>query len=353
MEKEALLWVKLKDNKVMCHLCNHYCIIEENKAGYCLVRKNINGTLYSLNYGKAYGLAIDPIEKKPFFHFKPSTRVMSFGTPGCNFRCLNCQNWDLSQAVREFEDPFGVTDLLPSQIVSAAVNYQCDGYSYTYSEPTIFFEYARDVILEAKKVHKKAYHVFVSNGFFSQKMLELVLKERLLDAIRIDLKFIDDKKYNEITGGKLKPVLDNIKRVYESGLHLEVINLVIPSLNDSEQDITETVLAVKRVSSRIPIHFSAFHPDYKLMHLPRTPLETLLKAKKIAEDLGMEYVYVGNVHYYDGLEDTYCPSCKSLLIKRSGFNVVKNVFSNNKGIQISENKKPLCPKCGHEINMVL
>ncbi|MEM3610221.1 MAG: AmmeMemoRadiSam system radical SAM enzyme, partial [Candidatus Anstonellales archaeon] len=301
----------------------------------------------------ASGLAIDPIEKKPFFHFKPSTKVMSFGTPGCNFRCLNCQNWDLSQAMLEFENPLGFNDILPNEIVDTALKYKCDGYSYTYSEPTIFFEYARDVIIEAKKRHKNSFHVFVSNGYFSKKMLDVVLKENLLDAIRIDLKFIDDLKYQQITAGKLKPVLENIKNVYKSKLHIEVINLVIPTLNDSEKDILNLVLELKRISPQIPLHFSAFHPDYKLMNIPRTPLSTLLKAKKIAEEEGIEYVYLGNVHYAEGYEDTYCPSCKNLLIKRRGFEVLSNVFTDKKKITFTENNKPVCPKCGYEINIAL
>lgn len=369
MEREALLWKSIPGQKVVCNLCNHYCLIDDGKLGHCQVRLNKEGKLFTLNYGLTSGLAIDPIEKKPFFHFKPGTNVISFGAPGCNFRCLNCQNWDLSQAPRlagsslDHRPLFsGFVEILPGKIVDVAIAKACDGYAYTYSEPTIFFEYALDTIREAKVRHQNAYHVFVSNGYFSKQLFELIVKENLLDAIRIDLKFIKDEKYREVTSGSIKPVLANIKAVWESGIHTEVINLIIPSYNDSIDEIRELVIAVKQISPKIPLHFSAFHPDYKLSHIEPTSVEVLLNAKKIAEDEGMEYVYIGNV-MMRGVEDTYCPKCRKLLIERNGFSVLKNVFA-PKEAQINEKTQvhsnsfkshvfPVCPYCGYRINIVL
>ncbi len=278
--REALFFNQLSDGKVLCTLCNHFCLIEEGKTGKCRVRLNQKGKLYSLNYGKGVSFAMDPIEKKPFFHFKPGTHVLSFGTPGCNFQCLNCQNWDLRQAMKEIKNPLEISPTYPEQIAEMAINNQADGIAYTYSEPTIFFEYAYDCIRETRKRNKNLFHVFVSNGYFSKQLLDFIYNEKLLQAIRIDLKFIDEKKYMEVTGGRLKPVLENIRNVYQKGIHIEVINLIIPTLNDTEEDIKKTVEAVKSVSPDIPLHFSAFHPDYKLTDLPRTPLTTLLNAKK-------------------------------------------------------------------------
>ncbi|RLG20328.1 AmmeMemoRadiSam system radical SAM enzyme [Candidatus Micrarchaeota archaeon] len=347
--REAMLYEKLtgkNEGKVLCRLCKRYCVIEDRKMGFCLVRRNERGKLYSLNYGKSTGFAADPIEKKPFFHFKPGTRVLSFGTPGCNFRCLNCQNWQLSQGVREGgTGALEIPTTLPKKVVDLAVNHKCEGIAYTYSEPTIFFEYAYDCIKEARKRNAELFHVFVSNGYFSQEMLDLVEKEGLLDAIRIDLKFINDEKYREITGAHLLPVQQNIERVYKlkGKVHLEVIALLIPTLNDSDEDIRKLARFVAGVGKDIPLHFSAFHPYYKLSHLPATPDRTLRKAKRIAEEEGMQYVYLGNTRMA-GVENTHCPKCKKMLIERYGFEVLKNEF---------ENDKPVCPECGGRINIVL
>ncbi|MBM3229719.1 AmmeMemoRadiSam system radical SAM enzyme, partial [Candidatus Parvarchaeota archaeon] len=267
---------------IVCQLCSHLCHIKDGEAGKCLVRKNIGGKLYCLNWGKAAGLAIDPIEKKPFFHFKPGTRVLSFGTPGCNFRCLNCQNWDLSQGVKiGGAGALDIPTTSPRQIVDAAIASDVEGFAYTYSEPTIFFEYARDTILESRKARlpgrEKYFHLFVSNGYFTKQMLDLVAKENLLQGIRIDLKFINEEKYQKVCGGRLNPVLENIKRVnrLRGKIALEVIALVIPTLNDSEEDLRQLCRHLACISKDIPLHFSRFHPDYKLSSLPPTSLEAL------------------------------------------------------------------------------
>ena len=216
----AILYEKSRngDKSVQCNLCSHYCTIKDSNVGTCLLRKNVEGELFTMTWGRTEGLAVDPIEKKPFYHFKPASKVLSFGTPGCNFRCMNCQNWQLSQAVKNYSDSSLKMNLLkPEHIAEYASIYKIDGISYTYSEPTIFFEYARDTIHACRKLKKteNIFHVFVSNGYFTKETLELINKENLLQAINIDLKFMNDNKYKTISGGKLQPVLDSIKRVFD------------------------------------------------------------------------------------------------------------------------------------------
>ena len=526
--REALLYEKTGDNTVQCKLCARYCKIPEGKRGFCLVRQNEGGKLYSLSYGKAAGLEIDPIEKKPFFHFHPgSSKVLSFGTPGCNFRCKgcfvpetrvftdegvleiseifekgvneiveedgglrlvkkisalthrgrfkkivraskhyfagelvvvkpycapefkctpnhevfalrdgvaskvradqlknedlllspkaaasffenaaeensretivlakiremkqclllpikklsrqayagpvynlevegdhsylanfvsvgNCQNWMLSQAPRISADAFSLPSTLPADIAGAAVRENCEGIAYTYTEPTIFFEYARDTVLETRKIAPEKFHVFVSNGYFSRECFKQIEREKLLEAIRIDLKFIDDDKYVEYTSAHLEPVQESIIRVYNSKpkIHLEVINLVIPGWNDDEDTLRRTAKWVAGVGKDIPLHFIRFFPFYEAQDIPPTPDETLLKAKKIAEDEGIEYAYVGNTALAN-VEDTKCPRCGKVLIKRVGMSVLENVWQK---AGEDEKKKPVCPNCGYKINIVL
>ncbi|MEM3362222.1 MAG: AmmeMemoRadiSam system radical SAM enzyme [Candidatus Anstonellaceae archaeon] len=352
MKREAMFYNIIKGtnikNLVRCRLCSHYCIIPQSKEGLCLVRKNIEGKLYSLNWGKAVSLNLDPIEKKPFFHFKPASKVLSFGTPGCNFRCLNCQNWDLSQGVREYGKNIldQLEDILPQKIVEIANKYRADGFAYTYSEPTIFFEYAYDTIKTAKKdpTCSKKFHTFVSNGYFSKELVEFIIKEKILDAIRIDLKFVEDEKYYKICGGRLKPVLENIEKIYKSGIHIEVINLIIPQENDEDYQIEKLSKFIFSLSPEIPLHFSRFFPYYKLSEKIPTPYNTLKKAKKIALENGLKYVYIGNTDI-EGAEDTICPECGELLIKRNRFYIEKNVFE--------KSKEPFCPNCNKKINIVL
>ncbi|PIT84608.1 AmmeMemoRadiSam system radical SAM enzyme [Candidatus Micrarchaeota archaeon CG10_big_fil_rev_8_21_14_0_10_45_29] len=344
----AMLFKKFSQNRaVKCELCSHYCIIRENDSGFCLTRINKGGKLFTINYGKAAGIAIDPIEKKPFFHFKPGSRLLSFGTPGCNFRCLNCQNYSLSQAVNmEGAKALEMPPTMPEQIVHEAAKNRVNGFAYTYNEPTIFLEYARDIALACRQNEKakNMFHTFVSNGYFTKEAFELIQKENLLQAIRIDLKFMDDEKYFKICHARLKPVLDSIKRVHESKIHLEIINLLIPKQNDDEGSIMRTCEFVKSLSPQIPLHFSRFFPYYKMQDLPATSLQSLKNAKKIAEDAGLNYVYIGNTGI-PGAEDTYCPKCNFSLIKRSRFGIIKNEFE--------KTKKPVCPKCGEKINIIL
>ncbi|MFA6048640.1 MAG: AmmeMemoRadiSam system radical SAM enzyme [Candidatus Micrarchaeia archaeon] len=352
---EALLYDAVQGSAVKCKLCARYCTIPDGKYGFCLVRKNEAGKLFTLSYGKSTGLAVDPIEKKPFFHFKPGSRVLSFGTPGCNFRCLNCQNWELSQGPRESlspEEALAMRETSPKEIARRAVNENCGGVAYTYSEPTIFFEYARDTVLETRRIAPEKSHMFVSNGYFTKEAFELMQKEKLLDAIRIDLKFINNDKYLETTGGSLAPVLDSIKRVYSTRrsahkVHLEIIALIIPTLNDSPDDLHELSRFVASVGKDIPLHFIRFFPYHKMANLPETPLSTLVEAKKIAEAEGLEYVFIGNTGL-PHVEDTVCPKCKTTLVARSGMRVLSNVFE-----KAQKTKTPACPKCGEKINIVL
>ncbi len=329
--KEARFYKKNPDKSVDCFLCNRFCHIKEGEIGFCNVRKNINGTLYSLVYGRPVGLAIDPIEKKPFYHFLPGSKALSFGTVGCNFRCKNCQNWDISQYHGEIIGEH----ILPKEMANMARENKVDGIAYTYNEPTIFWEYANDII----DAFPEGYHVFVSNGYMSNAAF-LEMKKKL-DAIRIDLKAFNQKVYDDIIGNaKLEYVLENIKRFYRV-MHMEIINLVIPGINDSEEEIREMVNWIKGISKDIPLHFIAFYPAYKMLDVPPTPLSTLIKAREIALEEGMRYVYTGNRGDWK-TESTYCYNCGHLLIKRNGFYVEKIDLDGDR-----------CPVCGKKQNIIL
>ncbi len=346
--KEALLYETNKEtSEITCRLCSHYCKIKDGYGGICRVRFNHGGKLYSYNYGVADGVAIDPIEKKPFYHFKPRTSVLSFGAPSCNFKCANCQNSFLSQSIKlKPENLLNAEKLLPSEIVRIANRYRVDGIAYTYSEPTIFFEYARETIQLARKDDqaKDLFHLFVSNGYFSKEMLDLVIGEQLLQAINIDLKFFDDQKYLKVTGGHLGPVLENIHRVYESGIHLEVINLVIPELNDSDQDFQKVGEFLASVSKTIPLHFSRFYPHYKMTERPPTPYSTLLRAREIALSYGLKYVYIGNTNLPE-VENTYCPNCNFLVVERQRY-FTKTYYKIIGNLAI-------CPNCKEKLDIIL
>lgn len=346
MTKEALLYEALPDKRVQCRLCNHYCVIENGATGFCAVRLNDNGLLRSLSYGKSTGFAVDPIEKKPFYHFRPGTTALSFGTPGCNFRCLGCQNWDLSQFPRNSRDPKHGFDSIPvtppEKVARLCVENECDGIAYTYSEPTIFFEYARDCVRETRALDAKRYHVFVSNGYFSQQAFDLIKKEKMLEAIRIDLKFADDERYAEYCGAKagFRAIVENIKRVFEAKIHCEVINLLVPGLNDDEESVRKTVKLVAGVSRGIPLHFLKFFPNYKKSGVGATSDETLLRAREIARSEGLEYAYLGNT-VLPGAGDTLCPKCGEVVVRRSGFGLTENKLA------IDEKRRTAkCPSCG-------
>lgn len=346
--KEALLYSTNPDTKeVHCLLCQHYCKIRDLSGGICRVRFNHNGVLYSYTYGKVDGLAIDPIEKKPFYHFKPKSRILSFGTPGCNFKCANCQNSYLSQSIKlKPENLLKTEELTPSNVIKVAERNAVDGISYTYSEPTIFFEYARDIIHLAKNTPATSHlvHLFVSNGYFSREMLEIVEKERLLDAINIDLKFFNERKYLKITGGHLDPVLENIRLVHQMGIHIEVINLVIPGENDTRESYEQIAEFIAGISPNIPLHYSRFYPQYKMLDKIPTPLETLIEAREIAKSYGLHYVYIGNTNLPDA-ENTYCPKCNFLVVSRQRY-FTETHYKN-------DNEIAKCPNCKTTLNFVI
>jgi len=294
--KAALFYHKLDKSKAKCELCHQNCQIEPGQRGLCGVRKNQDGVLQTLVYGKVIAAHVDPIEKKPLYHFLPGTKSFSIATVGCNFRCAHCQNADISQASKQglfFEkDEIPGENLDPEQVVDLTQKANCPSISYTYTEPTVFFEFAYDCMKLAAE--KKLKNCWVSNGYTSQKALAMV--KPYLDAVNIDLKFFKDSTYKKICGAKLQPVLDNLVWYKQNEIHLEVTTLVIPTLNDSVEELTDIARFIKgKLGTDTPWHVSAFWPTYKLNDLPPTPREMIFKAKEIGEKVGLKYVYAGNV----------------------------------------------------------
>ena len=326
-------WTKLEDNKVRCELCPHRCVLKEGQVGVCRVRKNIGGKLYTLNYGSVSSIAVDPIEKKPLFHFKPKSEVLSLSTVGCNMHCRHCQNWEISQAGVEF--PY-LKEMSPEEVMDIARNYE--GIAWTYNEPTIWHEYTLDVSKMAKK--EGLYTVYVTNGYINEEPLREI--GQYLDAMNIDVKAFTDEFYRKITGARLQPVLDTVERAYRMGIHIELTYLIIPTLNDNQEEIRKFAGWIYNLSPEIPLHFSRFFPMYKLTDKPPTPLKTMHNAYKIAKDVGLEYVYLGNT-WEPEYESTYCPNCGNLLIERVYYN------TKIKGLT----KDGRCNRCGKKINIVL
>ena len=330
--KEALLYQKLDGDKVRCQLCAHYCVIANGKKGICQVRENRDGTLYTLVYGRTITQNVDPIEKKPLYHFYPGSQAFSIGTPGCNMHCDWCQNWEISQMPREQHFIAGY-ELSPADIVSAAKKSVCRSIAYTYTEPTIFFEYSYDTARLAREAGIA--NIYVSNGYMSAEMLELF--HLWLDAVNIDLKTFRDETYRQYTGGKLQPVLDSLKKIHDYGIWLEVTTLVIPGVNDDPQELQEIAeFIATELGTDTPWHVSRFYPQYKLQQTPPTPPNTLHRAGKIGRVAGLKYVYLGNLSEET---DTCCPACGKILIRRSGFGISSNQVDNN----------GCCPDCGEAI----
>lgn len=333
LKKEAMLYEKL-DGALNCHVCNRKCVISEGKTGFCKMRENDNGILYSKNYASASSIAVDPIEKKPLFHFHPGSLSLSLGSIGCNFKCPYCQNWAISQT---YLDEVGIRNILPEKAIRLTQENDCKSISWTYNEPTMWFEYTYDSAKLAQKKDLKT--VYVTNGYMSDETLNLIAP--YLDAANVDLKSMSDKFYQELCQARVKPVLENIRTMHEKGIHIEITNLVMPGHNDSEEDLKSLVEFVADVDVGIPLHFTRFYPHYKMNKLPPTPVETLEKAQKMAIDAGIKYVYLGNVPGSNG-ENTKCPECKELLIERDGFHIVNNKL-----------KKDKCPECGAKIDVVI
>jgi pyruvate formate lyase activating enzyme len=320
--REAMLYNPLKEGRVQCHLCNHRCIISSSKRGVCGVRENREGKLYTLVYGHAISLNVDPIEKKPIFHLFPGSTSFSMATAGCNFRCLQCQNHEISQMPVD-EGRIEGSAVPPAKIVSLAKEHQCRSISYTYTEPTIYFEYAYETSAVASQEGIK--NIFVTNGYMTEDALRTI--QPYLDAANVDLKSYQENFYREICGARLEPVLENLKLMRQIGIWVEITTLVIPTLNDSDKEFEEIAQFILSLGPEVPWHISAFYPTYKLTNLPRTPASLLHRAREIGMKAGLRYVYCGNIPGEEG-EDTFCPHCGKRAIERVGFRVVKNEVVN-------------------------
>lgn len=330
--KEAMFYDKIGDGKVKCHLCCQYCTISAGKRGVCAVRENRGGILQSLVYGKIIARHVDPIEKKPLFHFYPGSRSYSIATVGCNFRCMHCQNYEISDYPKEHPDIPG-TDMTPEEVVREAEAAGCESISYTYTEPTVFMEFAYDC---ARLAHKRGIrNVFVSNGYTSPEAARVMAP--YLDANNIDLKG-DDQFYKKVVGARLQPVLDTIKLMKDLGVWVEITTLIIPTYNDSDEFLQWAAEFIKSVDPAMPWHVTQFYPTHNLMDQPRTPVGTLRRAREIGIRAGLKYVYEGNVPG-EGGENTYCPACGGLLIERIGFSL--------RSIKMKESG---CSLCGAHID---
>jgi len=321
--KEALLYEKLADERVQCNLCAHRCVIAPDRKGICQVRENRAGVLYTLVYGIPLSQAVDPIEKKPLFHFYPGSTAFSIATVGCNFRCEFCQNADISQMPRDRGQIVG-SQASPQQVVQSAERYGSRSIAYTYTEPTIFFEYSYDI---ARLAHDAGIaSVYVTNGYMTPEMLDLFQgrangHEPWLDAANVDLKAFRDETYRKTCGARLQPVLDSLKHMRELGVWVEVTTLVVPDMNDSEDELRDIARFIAiELGIEVPWHVSRFHPDYKMYDRGPTPEDTLRRAYDLGRDAGLRYVYVGNVPGAR-LENTFCYHCGQMLIERRGFRV--------------------------------
>ncbi len=323
--REARFWNKL-DGDAKCWLCHQQCRIKPGNRGICGVRENQDGTLMTLVYGNLIASNVDPIEKKPFYHFLPGSLAYSIATMGCNFRCLHCQNADISQTPAETGKIAGQY-MPPEEVVAQAQEYGCQSIAYTYTEPTIFFEYAYDVAVLAKESGLK--NVFVSNGYTGKEAAEKILP--ILDANNIDLKG-DDQFYRRICGARIDPVKHNIKMMWDAGVWVEVTTLIIPGYNDSDEQLRYLAEFLAEVSADIPWHVSAFYPMYRLKDAPRTGAEVLRRGVTIGHKAGLKYVYAGNIPGES--EDTKCPVCGEMLVERSSFRVMKTAIVDGR-----------CPKC--------
>ncbi len=291
MKKEALLYKKLEDKKVHCFLCAHGCSINDGAYGFCGVRKNENGVLYTLVYGEAIASHTDPVEKKPLYHFLPGTFTYSIATMGCNFRCGFCQNWQISQLTKKEPAKTASYELKPEEVVREAIKEKCASISYTYTEPTIFFEYAYDTAKLAKK--KKLANIFVTNGYMTKEALIKI--KPYLDACNVDLKAFKDETYRNFCSASLTPVLDSIRLIRELGIWLEITTLIVPGMNEDEEEVRDIAKFIKNIDPEIPWHLSRFHPDHKMQDREATDINFLRKAKTIAIKEGLKNVYVGNV----------------------------------------------------------
>lgn len=302
---------------VQCELCPKYCVISKGQSGECRIRVNLDDRLAAVTYSYPCAIHVDPIEKKPLFHFLPGTRILSLATAGCNLHCKNCQNWEISQANPESVEAF---HLPPEDIGRMARSYNVPSVAYTYTEPLVYYEYSLDLSINARREGIK--NVLVTAGYLNTEPLKKIYK--YTDAANIDLKALSDSFYRDVCGGSLKPVLESLVLAKSMGVHVEVTNLVIPTLNDSEKDLKNLSSWIfANLGAETPLHFSRFYPQYRMQHLPPTSSETLLRARATAYEAGLHYVYLGNLPYTEG-ENTYCPGCKKILISRGGYQILLN-----------------------------
>ncbi len=339
MSSIAWLSKRLDDGRILCEACNQRCKLHEGEYGICGVRKVEKGKLRLLVYGLAAAVNVDPVEKKPMFHFQPGTKSFSFGTVGCNFSCKFCQNFDISQYPKEHEHQIFGRELSPKQIVELAKEYECASVSYTYNEPIVFFEYTYDT---ARLVHEAGLkNIYVTSGYETHKAIDELTP--YLDGMNIDIKGFTDSFYKEICGARLKPVLDTIKYAHKKGIWIETTTLLIPGHNDSDDEIRDIAKFQVDLDPAMPWHVSAFHPMYKMTDVPPTPSYTLRRAYEIGKEEGLKYVYVGNIDDEEH-ESTYCPSCNKRVIDRHGTigQYVTNLLDKN----------GVCPYCGYRLEGV-
>jgi pyruvate formate lyase activating enzyme len=315
LKKEALMWDKRDKGVVRCHLCPNYCVLKPGELGKCGARKNEDGTLYTLVYGGLSAMTPDPIEKKPLFHFWPGSGAYSISSVGCSLKCLHCQNYHISQVNGE---KFGLREVTAKDVVKAAKKSDCKSIAYTYNEPLTFYEFIMDC---AELAHEEGiFNVLVTNGYITLKALEPLAP--LIDAANVDIKAITDKFYKEVCGvPHVKPILESTKYMLDHGVFIECTNLIIPGYNDSLEELRElSEWVFNTLGADTPLHFSRFHPMYELSHLPATPVSTVTNARDIAREVGLHYVYCGNVRGIEG-ENTYCPNCGNNVIGRVGFSI--------------------------------
>ena len=334
---EAYLYEPLEDNKVKCNLCSHRCVIKDGRRGICSVRENQAGKLLTLVYGKVIARHVDPIEKKPLFHFLPGTLSYSIATVGCNFRCKFCQNADIAQMPSDHKGMIMGDAVTPEEVVNAAERAGCRSISYTYTEPTVFFELAYET---AKIAHEQGIrNVFVTNGYMTTEALEMI--NPYLDAANVDLKAFTERYYKDLCGARLKHVQQTLKRMQERRIFVEITTLIVPGLNDDSSELRQLAAFIAdELGTDTPWHISRFHPTYKLTDRPPTTVKTLTNAREIGLRAGLKYVYTGNVPGNTG-ENTFCPGCGEMIIERWGFQVGK--------MRIQEGK---CSQCGFGIEGV-
>jgi pyruvate formate lyase activating enzyme len=327
----AMFWEKQPDNKVLCKLCPRECRVADVERGYCGVRENRGGSYQTLVYGTLCSMNVDPIEKKPLFHYLPGTTAASIATPGCNMECKFCQNWEISQFRPEQVPSRAVA---PQEMVDVCkrlpVEHQCHTIAYTYSEPTIFYEYMHDVSALARQ--QGIGSVAISNGYMLEEPLRKLCQQ--LTGIKIDLKAFSEDFYKKMCAAKLKPVLDGLQVLASTGIWMELVILIVPTLNDSADEMQQmSKWVVKNLGPDVPMHFTRFHPTYRVNNLPPTPVATVERARQTALDAGVRYAYVGNVPWNEG-ENTFCPSCHKRVIHRRGFRIIENLVGSGQ-----------CPGC--------